>query len=89
MQIKQIRNKVFYISNFGTDNTNTMFELIDYQAGVATFENNKSNSPTKIVITENADGSFTISFFEKVTEKLKQRNNIENARAFRTMKKVF
>ena len=89
MQIKQIRNKVFYISNFGTDNTNTMFELIDYQAGVATFENNKSNSPTKIVITENADGSFTISFYEKVTEKLKQRNNIENARAFRTMKKVF
>ena len=89
MEIKQIRNKVYYVSNFGTDNTATKFELTNYKNDIATFENKKSKSPTKVIITKNGNNSFTITFQEAITPKLKYRNNIENARASRRMSRAY
>lgn len=89
MQIKKIKNKIYYVSNFGTDKSSTKFELTNYHNGVATFENKKSKSPTKVVITKNENNSFTITFQEAITPKLQYRNNIENARATRNMSRAF
>ena len=89
MQIKKIKNKIYYVSNFGTDKSSTKFELTNYDNGVATFENKKSKSPTKVIITKNENNSFTITFQEAITPKLQYRNNIENARATRNMSRAF
>lgn len=89
MQIKEIRNKVYYVSNFGTDKSSTKFELTSYNNGVAVFENKKSKSPTKVIITENGNNGFTITFQEAITPKLQYRNNIENARASRRMSRAY
>ncbi|MFK7949362.1 MAG: DUF6265 family protein [Saprospiraceae bacterium] len=89
MKIKQIRNKVYYISNFGVDKSTTKFELISYKNGIATFENKKSKSPTRVIITKDGNNNFTITFQEAITPKLQYRNNIENARASRRMSRAY
>ena len=89
MQIKEINDKIYFVSNFGTDDTMLQFELVEFQDGVATFENKASKSPQAVVISLNDKDNFTITFQEAANQKLQFRNKVVNAKAFRKMTRDF
>ena len=89
MQIKQINDKIYFVSNFGTDETPLQFELISFLDGVATFENKASDSPQAVIISSAEKDSFTITFQEAANQKLQFRNKVVNAKAFRKMTRDF
>ena len=89
MQIKEINDKIHFVSNFGTDDTMLQFELVKFQDGVATFENKASKSPQAVIISLNDKDNFTITFQEAANQKLQFRNKVVNAKAFRKMTRDF
>ena len=89
MQIKEINDNIYFVSNFGTDDTMLQFELVEFQDGVATFENKASKSPQTVVISLNDKDNFTITFQEAANQKLQFRNKVVNAKAFRKMTRDF
>lgn len=88
MEIKEIRNRVYYIASFEQGKAPTKFELVSYINGVATFENPNSDFPSQIILQKDGNG-YLITFenaddFEQ-NKQLQYRNNISRARASRRM----
>lgn len=88
MEIKEIKNQVFYIATFEQGKAPTKFELVSYINGVATFENPNSDFPSQIILQKDGN-SYLITFenaddFEQ-NKQLQYRNNISRARASRRM----
>ena len=88
MEIKEIRNSVYYIATFEQGKAPTKFELVSYINGVATFENPNSDFPSQIILQKDGNG-YLITFenaddFEQ-NKQLQYRNNISKARASRRM----
>jgi hypothetical protein len=88
MEIKEIRNSVYYIASFEQGKAPTKFELVSYINGVSTFENPNSEFPSQIILQKDGNG-YLITFensndFEQ-NKQLQYRNNISKARASRRM----
>ena len=92
MEIKQIRNKIYYIANFGEGKSPMKFELISYINGISTFENSKPGFPSQIILQQKGN-SYIITFENsddtKQTQQFQYRNNVSKKRASRKMSRAY
>ena len=92
MEIKQIRNKIYYITNFGEGKSPMTFELISYINGISTFENSKPGFPSQIILQQKGN-SYIITFENsddtKQTQQFQYRNNVSKKRASRKMSRAY
>jgi hypothetical protein len=88
MEIKEIRNRVYYIASFEQGKATTKFELVSYINGIAIFENPKSDFPSQIILQKDGNGyliSFENSDKAKKNQQLQYRNEVSRERASRRM----
>jgi hypothetical protein len=88
IEIKEIKNTIYYIASFERGKAPTKFELVSFINGIATFENPNSEFPSQIILQKEGNG-YSISFENsdkiKENQQLKYRNEVSRERASRRM----
>jgi len=92
MELKQSRNKIYYITNLNGNKASLKFELKSLENNIATFENTKNSFPKEVILRKDGNNNFIITYEEEMDklqeQKLQYRNNISNAKASRRMSRA-